>query len=44
MTDLERYRQELLKAGDRRQRLAYGLLATAVVAIVVAAVTLILRG
>jgi hypothetical protein len=43
MNDLARYRQALLRSGERRQWLAFGLLATAVVAIVVAAVVHILR-
>jgi hypothetical protein len=40
----EEYRQALLRPGARLQRLAYGLLAIAVVAIIATAVTLILRG
>jgi hypothetical protein len=43
MSDLARYRHTLLRSGDRLQRLAFRLLATAVVAIMVAAVTRILR-
>jgi hypothetical protein len=43
MSDLARYRHALLQSGERRQRLAFGLLAIAVVAIVVAAVVHILR-
>jgi hypothetical protein len=42
--DRKQYRRDLLTPGNRRQRLAYAMLATAVVAIIAAAVTLILRG
>jgi hypothetical protein len=52
--DIRELRQELDKltvkidaywtASDRVQRLAFGMLATAVIAIIVTAVTLILRG
>jgi len=42
--DLEQYRRDLLRSGNRRQRLAYAMLATAVGAIIAAVVTLILRG
>jgi hypothetical protein len=42
--DLEQYRRDLLTPGNRRQRLGYVMLATAVVAIIAATVVLILRG
>jgi hypothetical protein len=40
----EEYRQTLLRPGARLQRVAYGLLAVANLAIVATAVILILRG